>query len=172
VSSNSERGRIFDRQLEQLMELWGSEGDFGPPTASGDRPTLLIGGESDAALRRAARYVDGWTQGGMGPDAFKETLARVKEIWKAEGREDSPRTMALLYFSLGDHAEEDARRSLGRYYAFLGDYATQVVEGAAKDRDTLASYLSAFEAAGADEVICFPSSSDPAQVDLLAGAVL
>ena len=63
----SERGRIFDRQLEQLIELWGGEGDFGPPTASGDRPALLIGGESDAALRRAARYADGWTQGGWGP---------------------------------------------------------------------------------------------------------
>ena len=80
--------------------------------------------------------------------------------------------MALFYFSLGDHAEEDARRGLGHYYAFLGDYAKQIVEGAAKDKDTLVSYLSAFEAAGVDEVICFPSSSDPAQVGLLADAVL
>ncbi len=168
----SERGKIFDRQLEQLSKLWTGDSEVGPPTASGDRPAMLIGGESDAAFRRVARYADGWTQGGMGPDAFKETVAKVRETWEAEGRDGRPRTMALFYFALGDQAEEDARRGLGDYYAFLGDYAEQIVEGAAKDKDTLKSYLSAFEAAGADEVICFPASSDPAQVELLADAVL
>jgi alkanesulfonate monooxygenase SsuD/methylene tetrahydromethanopterin reductase-like flavin-dependent oxidoreductase (luciferase family) len=168
----AERGRIFDRQLERLSKLWKGEGDFGPPTASGDGPTLLIGGESDAAFRRAARYADGWTQGGAGPDAFKETVAKVRKEWRNQGREGDPRTMALFYFALGDQAEEDARRSLGHYYAYLGDSAEQVVAGAAKDRDTLESYLSAFEAAGADEVICFPTSADPTQVELLADAVL
>lgn len=33
------------------------------------------------------------------------------------------------------------------------------------------AYLSGFEEAGADEVICFPASTDPDQVELLAGAV-
>ena len=32
------------------------------------------------------------------------------------------------------------------------------------------SHLSGFESAGADEVICFPATADPAQVDLLASA--
>ena len=32
-------------------------------------------------------------------------------------------------------------------------------------------YLSGFEAVGVDEVICFPTSADPDQVDLLAWAV-
>jgi hypothetical protein len=78
--------------------------------------------------------------------------------------------MALFYFALGDGADEVARRSLGSYYAFLGDYADQVVQSAAKDEDTVRSYLSAFEEAGADEVICFPASADIAQVELLARA--
>src|ERR671937_599509 len=39
----SERGRIFDRQLEELNELW--EGDaVGPPTAAGGRPGRPRGG--------------------------------------------------------------------------------------------------------------------------------
>jgi hypothetical protein len=80
--------------------------------------------------------------------------------------------MALFYFALGDRAEEDSRNSLGDYYAFLGDYAEQIVQGAAKDENTLETYISAFETAGADEVICFPVSADPAQVELLAQAVL
>jgi transposase len=78
--------------------------------------------------------------------------------------------LALFYFALGDNAEEDARRSLGNYYAFLGDYADQIVASAAKDADTVRQYVSAFEEAGADEVICFPSSADPKQVELLAEA--
>ena len=80
--------------------------------------------------------------------------------------------MALFYFALGDDPEGAARHSLGDYYSFLGDYANMIVEGAVKDAGALRATLGAYEEAGADEVICFPASSDPAQVDLLAAAVL
>jgi alkanesulfonate monooxygenase SsuD/methylene tetrahydromethanopterin reductase-like flavin-dependent oxidoreductase (luciferase family) len=168
----SKRGRIFENQLEQLARFWKGEGGVGPPPARGDRPTVLIGGQSDAAFRRAARYADGWTMGGGGPDVFRESVPKVRAAWQEEGRDGDPRTVALFYFALGDRAEEDARHGLGDYYAWLGDYADQIVQGAAKDRESLHAYLSAFEAAGADEVICFPASKDPAQVELLAEAVL
>jgi hypothetical protein len=78
--------------------------------------------------------------------------------------------MALFYFALGDGAEEAARGTLGAYYAFLGDYADQIIQSAATDEDTLRAYLKGFEEAGLDEVICFPTSADPAQVELLAAA--
>jgi alkanesulfonate monooxygenase SsuD/methylene tetrahydromethanopterin reductase-like flavin-dependent oxidoreductase (luciferase family) len=162
----SKRGRIFDRQLEELASLWGTD-----RVAPASRPGLLIGGRSDAALRRAARHGDGWTFGGGTPEAFAENRAKVREAWAAEGRDDEPRTMALFYFALGDRAEEHAREDLLDYYGFLGEYAEQLVAAAAKDEATVKQYLSAFEAAGADEVICFPTSTDPEQVDLLARAV-
>jgi alkanesulfonate monooxygenase SsuD/methylene tetrahydromethanopterin reductase-like flavin-dependent oxidoreductase (luciferase family) len=166
------RGAIIDRQLAQLAELWKREGDFGPRPANGERPSLLIGGTADVAFRRAAKYADGWTLGGGTPDAFREGAAKLREAWSAEGRDGEPRTMALFYFALGESAEEDARHALGSYYAFLGDYAAQIVQSAAKDEDTVRGYLAAFEEAGADEVICFPSSADPRQVELLAAAAL
>ncbi len=78
--------------------------------------------------------------------------------------------MALFYFALGEGAKQAAADKLGDYYAFLGDYAQNVVDSAATDGDTIKSYLTAFEEAGADEVICFPASTDPGQVELLAGA--
>jgi alkanesulfonate monooxygenase SsuD/methylene tetrahydromethanopterin reductase-like flavin-dependent oxidoreductase (luciferase family) len=162
----SKRGRIFDRQLEELASLWGTD-----RVAPASRPGLLIGGRSDAALRRAARHGDGWTFGGGTPEAFAENRAKVREAWAAEGRNDEPRTMALFYFALGERAEEDARNDLLDYYGFLGEVAEQLVAAAAKDEATVKQYLSAFEAAGADEVICFPTSIDPEQVDLLARAV-
>jgi len=168
----TKRGRQFDDQLAQLTQLWKGEGGVGPAPASGARPGLLIGGQSDAAFRRAAQFADGWTLGGGTPDAVAEGRAKLEAAWKAEGRDGQPRTMALFYFVLGDGAEQTAREALGDYYAFLGDYADQIVAGAAKDAATIKGYLSAFEQAGTDEVICFPASADPAQVELLAEAAL
>jgi alkanesulfonate monooxygenase SsuD/methylene tetrahydromethanopterin reductase-like flavin-dependent oxidoreductase (luciferase family) len=164
-----QRGATFERQLGQLTDFWAGDA-VGPDPANGKRPALLIGGTSDRAYRRAAQYADGWTMGGGTPDMFSDSLTRLRGAWSAAGREGQPRTAALCYFVLGDDAEQTAQQSLGDYYAFLGDYAQQIVQSAAKDADTIKGYLSAFEQAGADEVICFPASSDPSQVERLAEA--
>jgi alkanesulfonate monooxygenase SsuD/methylene tetrahydromethanopterin reductase-like flavin-dependent oxidoreductase (luciferase family) len=164
------RGRLFDHQLKDLARLWSGEGGVGPAPANG-RPQLLIGGTSDAAFERAARYADGWTQGGGHPEAFSGALEKLRSAWERAGREGSPRAMALLYFALGPDAEAQAQRSLGDYYAWLGEYTNSVVEGAAKDEEAVRNALAGYEEAGVDEVICFPTSPDPAQVDLLARVV-
>jgi alkanesulfonate monooxygenase SsuD/methylene tetrahydromethanopterin reductase-like flavin-dependent oxidoreductase (luciferase family) len=168
----SQRGGIFDRQLEALGRFWDGEGGLGPAPLNGDPPRVLVGGTADVSYRRAARFADGWTAGGGGPEAFAAGREKAREAWRAEGRDGEPRTMALFYFALGDDAEAAARRSLGEYYSFAGEYAERIVESAAKDEDTVRGYIAAYKEAGADEVICFPASDDPHQVDLLAGAVL
>jgi alkanesulfonate monooxygenase SsuD/methylene tetrahydromethanopterin reductase-like flavin-dependent oxidoreductase (luciferase family) len=166
------RGRIFERQLGDLEAIWKGERGIGPAPANNGRPSLLIGGASDPAFRRAARYADGWTQGGGTPEAFAEGLEKINAAWASAGREGKPRTAVLFYFSLGDDADRAASESLGHYYRWLGDYADRIVASTAKDADTVKQYLSAFEAAGADEVICFPASPDVGQVELLADAAL
>lgn len=164
------RGRTFDQQLEDLHRLW--RGDrVGPPAAQQPRPTLLIGGTSAAAFRRVAQFGDGWTMGGGTPEMFSQALERVREAWESAGREGEPRTMVLFYFVLGEDAAEIAQRNLGDYYAFLGDYADMIIDSCAKDEATVEQYLSGFEAAGVGEAICFPASTDPRQVELLAAAV-
>jgi alkanesulfonate monooxygenase SsuD/methylene tetrahydromethanopterin reductase-like flavin-dependent oxidoreductase (luciferase family) len=164
------RGKTFDLQLETMTQLWSGDGEFAfGPTS---RPSMLIGGSADVAYARAARWADGWTQGGGTPEMFTEGKAKLERAWQAEGRAGKPRTMVLFYYALGDGAKEAAQDSLGAYYSFLGEYAQQVVDSAATDADTLKGYLAAFEEAGADEVICFPASADPAQVELLAEAAL
>ena len=165
------RGRLFEAQLDELGRVWRGERGVGPSPARGDRPGLLIGGLSEGAFRRAARHADGWTFGGGTPDMLAGGIAMLHDAWEAEGREGRPRAVALFYFALGEEADALARRSLGDYYSFLGEYADTIVGSAAKDQDTVRSYLAGFEQAGADEVICFPTSPDPAQVDLLARAV-
>lgn len=167
-----DRGKLFDAQLAELEEFWGGKGGVGPEPVNGKRPSILIGGGSAPAYRRAAAHADGWTMGGGTPDMFKEASAELDEAWSAAGRDGSPRKVALFYFALGDDAAQVAQDSLGDYYSFLGDYASQIVDSAAKDADTLKGYKAAFEEAGADEIVCFPASSDPDQVELLAEAVL
>ncbi|HEY3685820.1 MAG TPA: TIGR03619 family F420-dependent LLM class oxidoreductase [Streptosporangiaceae bacterium] len=65
------RGRRLDEMIPALRELWtgalverhGAHLDFGPASISpapGRPVPVYVGGDSDAALRRAARLGDGW----------------------------------------------------------------------------------------------------------------
>jgi alkanesulfonate monooxygenase SsuD/methylene tetrahydromethanopterin reductase-like flavin-dependent oxidoreductase (luciferase family) len=168
------RGRALDRQLDEMKRVWaGEEKGFAGPVGPNveRRPTLLIGGMADASFRRAAEHGDGWIMGGGAPDRFRDAKTKLDEAWRAAGHTDGPRTASLAYYSLGDEAERDAAAYLGDYYAFLGEeVAGAITASAAKDADTVKQYISAFEQSGCDELILFPCSSDPEQVDLLAEA--
>jgi alkanesulfonate monooxygenase SsuD/methylene tetrahydromethanopterin reductase-like flavin-dependent oxidoreductase (luciferase family) len=163
------RGTDMEAILTRLTEVWADEkiGPDAPP------PRLVIGGGVQASYDRAAKYGSaGWIAGGLPPDAFAEALGKVKEAWSAAGREGAPVGMALAYYALGDDPEGDANRYLTDYYAFLGEETANFIAGsAAKDAETIKGYIAAFEGAGCDELILFPSSGDPAQVDLLADAI-
>ena len=113
------------------------------------------------------------TDGGLPPDATAGLVAKVKQEWSDAGREGSPRVVALCYFALGDGAREAADAYLKRYYAIMGEEgAEQVAQSAAVDEGMATQYREAFAGVGVDELIYFPCSPDPAQVDLLADAVL
>lgn len=163
------RGKRVDAMLERIREVWDG-GEIGPRAAGA--PGLIVGGHADASFRRAARFADGWIAAGSGPEQYEEGARKAKAAWLDAGRQGEPRTMALAYFSLGDSAEEDARAGLGDYYAWLGEKAAEmIVAGAAKSEEAVKGQVAAYETAGCDELILFPSSSDPGQVDLLADAV-
>jgi len=162
------RGKALEAMLERIAELW--EGDTVGPSVP-TPPTLLVGGGVDASFARAARHGDGWIAGRVPAEMFAEMAGKVRAEWAAAGRDGEPRLAGLAYFSLGDDAEENARAALGDYYAWLGeDAANFMADSAAKDAETVKAELAAFAEAGCDELIFFPSSSDPAQVDLLADA--
>jgi alkanesulfonate monooxygenase SsuD/methylene tetrahydromethanopterin reductase-like flavin-dependent oxidoreductase (luciferase family) len=169
-----ERGQRIDAALTEMRRIWTGDGDgalarIGPKRTKG--PTLIIGGTADASFRRAAEHAEGWILGGGAPEQFGEAAEQLRTAWRDAGREGEPRTMAIAYFALGASAEEDARRGLGGYYAFLGEHADAIVHGALKDGDAVRDRIAAFERAGCDELIMFPSASDPAQVGLLREAI-
>lgn len=164
----SGRGKRLDAMLEQIKGIWAGD-EIGPSIAG--PPRLVVGGHSDASYARAARFGDGWIAAGSGPDQAREGIEKAKAAWSEAGRDGAPHLMALAYFSLGERAEQDVRENLMHYYAWLGDeIAAMIAGGAAKDADTVSQYAATYEEIGCDELVFCPSSSDPAQVDLLADA--
>jgi len=162
------RGRRLDAMLERMQEIWAGE-EVGPALA--DAPRLVVGGGADASFARAARFGEGWIAAGSPPEQYAPMAAKAKAAWSEAGREGEPRLMGLAYFALGDSAQGDAEAALGDYYAWLGEgVAGYIIGSAAKDAETVSRYVAEFAEAGCGELIFCPSSSDPAQVDLLADA--
>ena len=180
VDFESRGGENFERMLHDIKHTWANSGESSGadhhsgigPDVSENPPELIVGGSIDAAFRRAAEFGDGWIAGGAPPDVLAQGREKLLSAWKDAGRDGEPKVMGLAYYSLGDRAEEDANRYLKDYYAWLGDYADTIAQSAAKDADTVQQYNAAFTEAGCDELIWFPSSSHPDQVDLLAEAAL
>jgi alkanesulfonate monooxygenase SsuD/methylene tetrahydromethanopterin reductase-like flavin-dependent oxidoreductase (luciferase family) len=123
------RGRLFDQQLADLRRAFAGEplveGSLPvvPDAATGGVP-ILIGGSTDAAVRRTVEFGVGWTAGGLPPQMIAPFVERVRGAWRDAGREGSPRIVALNYFGLG-HTEEQSRGYLLDYYGFLGPEAAE-----------------------------------------------
>lgn len=163
------RGKRLDAMLERMQEVW-SGGQVGP--ALEGPPRIVIGGSADISFARAARVGEGWIAGGSPPEEYAGMAEKARAAWSQAGRDGEPRLMGLAYYALGDDAEQSARAYLGDYYAWLGEeVADYIVAGAAKDPETVRQRVAAFAEAGCGELIFCPSSSDPAQVDLLADAL-
>lgn len=171
------RGQLFDEQLRGLQAAWAGQAladgtrPPAPPTVQQPGVPLLIGGTTDAAVRRAAEFGVGWTAGGMPPDAVAPMVDKVRAAWQRAGREGNPRIVALGYFSLGDTVEE-SRRALLDYYAPRGrEVAEMIAASAMRSPEAIAGAVDAFAAVGVDEFVFDPTVPDPTQVDLLAEVV-
>jgi probable F420-dependent oxidoreductase len=99
-ASYSDRGRRTDEMLQVFDVLFGQESpefhgtfyDFGPigfepKPIQRPRPKTLIGGYSPAALRRAAKYGDGWYGAGRA-DNVGSIVTQLRKELHAAGRGD------------------------------------------------------------------------------------
>ena len=132
----------------------------------------MVGGAVEASFERAAKYGDGWTQGGSGASQFGADLSNLDDAWKKAGRDGQPRTLALAYFCLGPDAEANAQAYVGDYYAWLGDEAVQGIAAeraqGRRQRQGVHEGVRGVEVRRAHPLPLL--SSDPAQVGLLAEA--
>lgn len=114
------RGRRMDEMIDVMRGLWtgdyfeyhGEHYDL-PAVKIAPVPTepipLLIGGQSDAALRRAARVGDGWMHAGMGDGSdLGAHLARLAELRAEYGRDDQPFEVHVI--SLDGYSVDGVRR--------------------------------------------------------------
>ena len=68
------------------------------------RPPILIGGMSEAALRRVARMGDGWHATGATVQTFREGKQAVSRFWKEAGRTGEPHwSLRIAIFIDGVH---------------------------------------------------------------------
>jgi len=95
------RGRRMDEEIAILrgltaggyFEYHGQVFDLPPVKIAPVPPEpipVLIGGHSDAALRRAARVGDGWLHGGGDPADLPGLLDRLARFRREEGTQDRP----------------------------------------------------------------------------------
>ena len=114
------RGARTNEALQILRRLWAEdEVTFEGKHFQLDRVTvypkpmrpipLFIGGRSDAALRRAGRYGDGYTGIWLVLDRFKESAEKIRDAATAAGRDPSAIELGMQFWTSVDATRDVAR---------------------------------------------------------------
>lgn len=170
-----DRGRRWDRALEVLHQAWrgepveGASRPITPRPVNGSSVPMMFGGRSEDAVRRAAKWGIGYTQGGGTPEALAEARERVDRAWQEAGRSGRPQYRALVYFAIGGEVAATGEHSIVDYYG--PQYGPMVWSGAVKDAEEARQRVQAYQEAGCDELIFFMTAPEVDQVERLAGAV-
>ncbi len=128
---HAERVELLERSLTELRRIWsGATVDVDgapirPEPLPVQRPTppIWIGGNTVAAMRRAARHGDGWSPFPTAPgvaratgtaritdvDDLRAALGRCTEVWEAAGREETP-TICFVPFGLQRYLDDATGR--------------------------------------------------------------
>lgn len=145
------RGRRTDEYIEILKAMWTEErpsysGEFYsvpecsmfPKPVQGPHPPFHIGGESDAALRRTARYAQGWYGFNLLPDKVAEHLEKLDRYLEEEGRSrDDIEVSVSPYFNgltpemVEQYAEAGVDRVIGLFIAMTMDDLGPALDGLA-----------------------------------------
>jgi alkanesulfonate monooxygenase SsuD/methylene tetrahydromethanopterin reductase-like flavin-dependent oxidoreductase (luciferase family) len=164
------RGERFTEQIVQLRSIW-EEDVVGPSPGRPGGPELLIGGSSGEAFGRMARFADGYVHGGGPPRAFANAASKALAAWNDLGRPGRPVLAGQGYFALGGEAVEMGAAYLRHYYAFTGPFADKIAAANLTTPQAIIEFVRAYEEAGCDDLILFPTVADLEQLDRLAEAL-
>ena len=133
------RGARMDEYLRAMRTLWTEEkpsfaGEFtsfpevycNPKPVQKGGPPIYIGGHSEAAYRRVARYADGWAASSTEPDEVKTVMANIRAQAEALGRD--PASIKVLCTTWKPDRDE-MRRRLAAYQEVGVDEVAVPVQG-------------------------------------------
>ena len=172
------RGRIFEAQLQRLIDLWAeavatreSGTAAGPAPTQRPHPPLWIGGYTPAAIDRAVRYGQGYLFGASGLDMIRERVPLIRDAARSAGRPDLPIGALAYVLPATDPAELAlGERLLVRYYASLRKPFPEMVHSGPMEH--VAATIASYQDAGLDVLHLNVVSPDPAKIDALASSVL
>ncbi|MGH3234367.1 MAG: LLM class flavin-dependent oxidoreductase, partial [Streptosporangiaceae bacterium] len=166
------RGRRLDEILHVLPTLLRGEpvdhpGPLAPVQVPGLRPAVRsplpvsVGGRSDAALRRAARYGDQWMGIWLSAHAVRACARRLAALAAERGRA-APSVAMLVLVNVNEDADA-ARRGAAELVHGQYGMPLRVVERwtACGPAGTVAGVLGEYIEAGVSEFVLMPASADP-----------
>ncbi len=130
----NQRGSRSNEALEVITKLWTEqnvtfEGRYAkfsgvtlaPHPAQKPHPPIWVAGRKEPAMRRAAKYADGWLPYMYTPEMLAESVAKIKQFGAEAGRDMSGFRNGLFIFASiypdREQAREQAAKALGRNYA-------------------------------------------------------
>jgi len=178
----SARHQRLDEKVLELRALLAGQPPFpgadpvGPPTVQPDGPIILAGAMGPKAMARAATWADGISAFSIAGDAdeIASTNLLAEKCWAEVGRDAAPRKVSGCFVALGvPRAEEVLRAFTARYLGFLGRELAEGIATTARtgSPEALAEVLDGAEAAGCDEFILVPATTDPGFLDAAAAVV-
>ena len=130
-------------------------------------PPIWMGGEVEAATRRAGLLADAWLPNSVTPEAWAEGWTRVRETARAEGRGDQALTPALYTtLNVGRDARTaaaDLRRFVEGYYQAPYDAIARIQGFHAGDGASCLERLQRFVAAGVRHIVLRFGGADQAE---------
>jgi alkanesulfonate monooxygenase SsuD/methylene tetrahydromethanopterin reductase-like flavin-dependent oxidoreductase (luciferase family) len=166
------KAALWEATLATMRQVWAGKmrGQGGPmPELPEGRPGLLFGGLVPAVYYRAATQGQGWVAPLLGRSMLEEGAAAVRHEWHEAGRPGQPRIATGRYFSFGDNADAIADDYIRHYY---GDEFFPIARAdTLTTSEQLRVELHGLQAAGATDVILYPTSGRLEQVGLLAEAL-
>lgn len=176
-TSFTRRGKRLDEMLEVMHKVWRGESledgsrEASPPPTSGEKVPLMFGANfpTPPVIERIAKWGDGFIAAGS-PQMVQPIIDGVRARWTELGRSGAPRLVAATYFSFGGN--EEAERNIRDYYTFMPEFGEMGIAAMVRDAKAARRYVQIFMDAGFDEFLFSAASTDPAQLEPLAEAVL
>ncbi len=177
------RHQRLDDKVAELRALLAGEPPFagadpvGPAPVQPGGPRILAGAMGPKAMRRAARWADGISGFSIAGDAEEigRANALADECWAEAGRDAAPAKVSGCFTALGiPDAAEALAAFTARYLGFLGPELADAVAASARvsTPEVLAEALDCAEAAGCDEFILVPATTDLRFVEVAAEVVV